>query len=76
MAMHDLACSTDGDAVKLTGLIKVGYVVVFTSSEPRLPDEVQKAVAAKGYYHMKFGVCFRPDKEHGPANFWVVATFT
>jgi hypothetical protein len=49
---------------------------VFTSSEPRLPDQVQKAVTAAGYYHMKFGVCFRPDKEHGSANFWVVAAFS
>jgi hypothetical protein len=74
--LHDLACSTDGDAVKLSGAVKEGYVVVFTSSDPRLPEQVQKAVAAGGYYRMKFGVCFRPDKEHGSANFWVVAAFS
>ena len=74
--MHDLACSTDGNAGQLSDLVRVGYVVVFTASEPRLPEEVQKAVSARGYYHMKFGVCFRPDKDHGPANFWVVAAFS
>jgi uncharacterized protein YkwD len=74
--LHDLACSTNGDAVKLSDVIKGGYLVVFTSSEPRLPDQVQKAATAAGYYRMKFGVCFRPDKEHGSANFWVVAAFS
>jgi uncharacterized protein YkwD len=74
--LHDLACSTNGDAVKLSDAIKGGYLVVFTSSEPRLPDQVRRAVTAAGYYRMKFGVCFRPDKEHGSANFWVVAAFS
>lgn len=74
--MHNLACSTDGDAAKLSNGVSGSYLVVFSASEPRLPEEVQKAVTAKGYYHMKFGVCFRPDKEHGPGNFWVVAAFS
>jgi hypothetical protein len=74
--LRDLACATNGDAVKLSDSLKGGYLVVFTSSEPRLPEQVQKAVAAGRYYRMKFGVCFRPDKEHGSANFWVVAAFS
>jgi len=74
--MHDLACSTDGDAAKLSDGISGRYLVVFSASEPHLPEELQKDVAARGYYHMKFGVCFRPDKEHGPGNFWVVAAFS
>ena len=76
-AIHGLACSTDGDANKLAGSVSGKYVVVFTSSEPRrLPDQMQKAAAAPDYYRMNFGVCFRPDKEHGYGNFWVVAAFT
>lgn len=74
--MHDLACSTDGDAAKLSDGVSGSYLVVFSASEPRLPEELQKDVAARGYYRMKFGVCFRPDKEHGPGNFWVVAAFS
>jgi len=27
------------------------------------------------FQRMNVGVCFRPDQEHGYANFWVVATF-
>jgi Cysteine-rich secretory protein family len=74
--MHDLACSTDGDANKLAGSVSGRYVVVFTSSEPRrLPEQMQKAAGSADYRRMNFGVCFRPDKEHGNANFWVVAAF-
>jgi hypothetical protein len=73
---HDLACSTDGDASSLAGMAERGYVVVFNSSEPhRLPEKLQRATAAPGYHRMSFGVCFRPDKEHGYGNFWVVAAF-
>jgi hypothetical protein len=28
------------------------------------------------FQRMNFGVCFRPDQEHGYANFWIVATFS
>ena len=74
--LHALACSTDGDAAKLTGSVSGRYLVVFTSSEPRrLPEQMRKAAAAPDYHRMNFGVCFRPDKEHGYANFWVVAAF-
>jgi hypothetical protein len=27
------------------------------------------------FHIMRFGACFRPDQEHGYANFWVVAAF-
>ena len=75
--LHDLACSTDGDANKLAGSVHGRYLVVFTSSEPRrLPQQMLKAAASPDYHRMNFGVCFRPDKEHGYANFWVVAAFS
>jgi len=75
--LRELACSTDGDALKLSGSLSAQYLVVFNSSEPRrLPDQLMKAAASPAYQRMTFGACFRPDKEHGYGNFWVVAAFT
>lgn len=74
--LHELACSTDGDASRLSGTVSGRYLVVFNSSEPRrLPEQMQKAAGSPDYHRMNFGVCFRPDKEHGYGNFWVVASF-
>jgi len=74
--LHDLACSTDGDALALSGRVTGRYLVVFTSSDPRrLPEQMLKAAAAPAYHRMSFAACFRPDKEHGYGNFWVVAAF-
>jgi hypothetical protein len=75
--LHQLACTTDGSATKLaekfTGTISV---VVFTSSDPHsLPEQMLARAANQDFHRMNFGVCFRPDQEHGYANFWVVATF-
>lgn len=76
-ALHQLACTTDGDAVKLANeLAGVSAVVAFTSSDPHhLPAELNSRAANADFHLMKFGACFRPDREHGYANFWVVATF-
>jgi len=73
--LHELACATDGDAAKLAGQVSgARSVVVFTSSDPHsLPEQVLSRAA--DFHRMNFGVCFRPDQEHGYANFWVVATF-
>ncbi|HET8890215.1 MAG TPA: CAP domain-containing protein [Candidatus Angelobacter sp.] len=74
--LHELACATDGDAAKLAGQVsRARSVVVFTSSDPHsLPEQILGRAA--DFHHMNFGVCFRPDQEHGYANFWVVATFS
>lgn len=76
-ALHQLACTTDGNAMKLSDeLSGVSAVVVFTSSDPHhLPQDLNPRVANADFHLMKYGVCFRPDQEHGYANFWVVATF-
>jgi uncharacterized protein YkwD len=76
-SLWELACATDGEAAKLVGKIAgARAVVVFTSSEPhRLPRQMLSRAASRDFYRMKFGVCFRPDQEHGYANFWVVAAF-
>lgn len=75
--LHDAACSTDGDPNKVSGLGSgVRSVVVFTSSEPhRLPAELLDRATDPAFHRVNFGVCFRPDREHGYANFWVVAAF-
>ncbi|MGB8128319.1 MAG: CAP domain-containing protein [Candidatus Angelobacter sp.] len=76
-ALHQLACATDGDAAKLAAKLSGNSaVVVFTSSDPHhLPAELNRRAANADFHIMKFGVCFRPDQEHGYANFWVVAAF-
>lgn len=75
--LHILACTTDGDALKLSDKLSgVSAVVVFTSSDPHhLPKEMNPRIGNADFHIMKFGACFRPDQEHGYANFWVVATF-
>ncbi|MBZ5508085.1 MAG: CAP domain-containing protein [Acidobacteriia bacterium] len=75
--LHDLACATEGDAAKLTDKVSDAVaVVVFNSSDPhRLPEEMLGRAANPDFHRMNFGVCFRPDQEHGYANFWVVAAF-
>ena len=75
--LRELACATDGDALKLSGNFSAQYLVVFNSSEPRrLPEQLMKAAGSPAYQHLSFGACFRPDKEHGYGNFWVVAAFS
>jgi len=76
--LHELACSTDGNAGKLANnLTGVSAVVAFTSSDPHhLPAELNFRAANADFHTMRFGACFRPDQEHGYANFWVVAAFT
>ncbi len=76
-ALHQLACATNGDAMKLADKVSGNNaVVVFTSSDPHhLPAELNPRAANADFHIMRFGACFRPDQEHGYANFWVVATF-
>jgi hypothetical protein len=76
-AIHQLACTTNGNAVKLSDKVfGASAVVVFTSSDPHhLPPEMNARVANPDFHRMNYGVCFRPDQEHGYANFWVVAAF-
>ena len=74
--LHELACATDGNAAKLAGQVSgARSVVVFTSSDPHTPPQ-QILSRAFDFHRVNFGVCFRPDQQHGYANFWVVATFS
>jgi len=76
-SLHNAACSTDGVAQNLSGKVTgAGALVVFTSSEPdKLPEQLMSRAANPGFHRMAIGVCFRPDPQHGYANFWVVAAF-
>ncbi len=75
--LRNAACSTDGQARSISGNIAgASAVVVFTSSEPaKLPEQLMNRVTNPGFHRMAIGVCFRPDKQYGYANFWVVAAF-
>jgi hypothetical protein len=76
--LRELACTTDGDAIRLAEKLSgVKAVVVFTSSDPHhLPEQMIPRAADAEFHRMNFGVCFRPDQEHGYANFWIVAAFS
>lgn len=74
-ALHDAACSTQGNAQALPiNLGFAGELVVFNLSEPEsLPAELLQRATSPRWRQMNVGVCFRPDQEHGDGNFWVVA---
>lgn len=74
-ALHDAACSTQGNAQALpVNLGFSGEIVVFNLSEPEnLPAELLQRASSPRWRHLSVGVCFRPDQEHGNGNFWVVA---
>ena len=76
-SLRKQACSTDGSATKLLGAVNgMREMVVFTLSDPRsLSEQVRGFVLNPAYHRGSFGVCFRPDQDHGNANFWVVAAF-
>jgi hypothetical protein len=73
--LHDAACSSHGDAQALpVNLGFAGEIMVFSSSEPQNhPPQLLDRVLVSRFHEMNIGVCFRPDAEHGNANFWVVA---
>jgi uncharacterized protein YkwD len=75
--LREMACATDGDAGKVAdSATGMRTLVVFTSSDPHsLPKQMLERIHDPNFQRMNVGVCFRPDQEHGYANFWVVATF-
>lgn len=75
--LRELACTTDGDPGKIAEkVLGIRAVVVFTSSEPHgLPDQMLDRATNPDFHRINLGVCFRPDQEHGYANFWVIVTF-
>ncbi len=74
--VRTLACSQSGKPQIPDGFANALEVVAFTSSDPaELPADMQKLVDDAGLHRMNVAACFRPDKQHGYGNFWVVAAF-
>lgn len=75
-AFHVAACSAEGKLVAMpVGPGFIGEVVAFTLSDPeQLPAEFLKR--ADSARQIKMGVCFRPDRQYGNGNFWVVAALS
>jgi uncharacterized protein YkwD len=73
-SLHQAACATDGRHLGMpvaSGFS--GELVAFTLSEPeQLPAEFLKRASSARL--IKLGVCFRPDRQYGNGNFWIVAT--
>ena len=76
-ALHEAACSTQGDAAAVSA--KPGFdgeLVLFTLSDPdQLPPELSQRAYAARFRKVNVGICFRPDEKYGSGNFWVVAAF-
>ncbi len=75
--MHAAACTSDGNIqsvlASLSGNVRVA---LFTLSEPqKLPSQLMDYVESSRLERMNVGVCFRPDQQHGAANFWVAVAF-
>lgn len=74
--IHDFACSESDPPQFPSGFSGALNEVVFTSSEPeKLPPDMQKAARNASLHKVSLGACFHPDKQHGYANFWVIAAF-
>jgi hypothetical protein len=49
-------------------------MALFTISDPNvLPERLLRLILDQRWRRMDLGVCFRPDPQHGYANFWVAA---
>lgn len=74
---HSFACSTDGDAGKMSLPGPSGTSsAVFTSSDPQqLPEGILHYVDAANLHWVSVGACFRPGPKYGYANFWVIVSF-
>lgn len=74
--VRTLACSETNKPQIPDGFANALDVVAFTSSDPaQLPVHMQKVASDGGLHRMNVAACFRPDKDHGYGNFWIVAAF-
>ncbi len=76
--LHNAACSPDGSGAKsLATLLRGAETVLFTLSDPNDPAaRLAREISDAALQRMSIGVCFRPDRRHGPANFWVATAFS
>ncbi|MDD5542179.1 MAG: CAP domain-containing protein [Acidobacteriia bacterium] len=77
LRLHNSACASVGiPTLVSTNLAGALEVVVFTLSEPHeLPERLARQASDAMLKRMNIGVCFRPDRKLGNANFWVAAAF-
>jgi cysteine-rich secretory family protein len=75
--LHDAACATKGDVAGVSpGVSGNAKLVLFTLSDPgKAAETLKDYLATPQLLHMHVGVCFRPDQQYGPANFWVAIVF-
>lgn len=75
--LHAAACTTDGSILSVVDSVSGNVrVALFTLSDPnKLPDQLMDYVLSTRFERMNVGVCFRPDQQHGAANFWVAVAF-
>jgi uncharacterized protein YkwD len=75
--LHSAACTSDGNIQGVLDSVSGNVrVALFTLSEPqKLPAQLADYVESQRLERMNVGVCFRPDQQHGAANFWVAVAF-
>jgi hypothetical protein len=71
------ACDARGNARSLASAASPNSeMALFTISDPHvLPERLLQLILDQRWRKMDLGVCFRPDPQHGYANFWVAAAF-
>lgn len=75
--LRSAACDAHGNVHSLAGAASPNSeMVLFTVSDPQvLPEHVLQFIQDQRWRRLELGVCFRPDPQHGYANFWVAAIF-
>jgi Cysteine-rich secretory protein family len=73
--LHAAACAATGNVRSLAGAAwSNSEMALFTISDPQvLPERLLQLILDQRWRRMDLGVCFRPDPQHGNANFWVAA---
>jgi hypothetical protein len=71
------ACAAHGNVHSVANAASPNsQMVLFTISDPAvLPQRLLEFVQDQRWRRLDLGVCFRPDPQHGYANFWVAAAF-
>lgn len=75
--LHGAACATDGNIQNVVDSVSGNAkIILFTLSEPdKLPDKLYDYVSSARLERMNVGLCYRPDRQYGSANFWVAVAF-
>jgi uncharacterized protein YkwD len=70
------ACAQDMNTDKMIqGLPGAASLLVFSLSEPALPDDLRRLASDRSVERMNIGVCLQTGGKNGFSKFWVVAAF-